>query len=221
MLVRFRGAAFVLPAATLLAALLVTACDAPCRTDLDCPTDEGLTRCEPASATCTPLLPNAPAVCEDHGECVSGRLCVERECRFAPSCQTFVEGAIFSYRANCLTAGERTGVARPIMNGCQVTFTFEELYGDQALILEPISAIEAGDPALHTTGTGVLCGAGVWSSPRGGALLRACILPGNDICDIALLRGEGDLCRAEADCAPAGVCKELLRVQDATAGVCG
>lgn len=199
-------------------------CEEPCRYDLDCGTEAGLTRCNVDTGQCEPLVPMTPPSCDGPADCEGGRVCVASECRFAPSCQSVIQGASFDYIARCSDGAVTAGTATATTNGCKVELTLAAFSGQPvSLILDPISATADDDVEITTSSdSAVTCPAGLWSAPYSAASLPSCQMPGGLTCDLGIARvGTGPVCLADGTgCAATEVCEPFVPDTATAVGGC-
>ena len=213
-----KQALFLLPA--LFAAGAATfggACTPTCVDDLDCP--RGDLQC--VDGSCEALPGNVPDQCTGDDECLGGRICVDAECRFAPSCQTVLEGSPFRWVAACAVAGETRGDAAPSTSGCLVSFALQGLAAqNRTLQVGPFGGESVMAENITPAGGELSCSGGGWNGATNTLLMTGCDVAG-DTCDVMVTRRRPDItaCLDDAACG-AGTCAADVQVGASIAGRC-
>jgi len=200
-----------------IAATLGGACTPTCVDDLDCP--RGDLQC--IDGSCEALPPNVPDLCEGDDQCLGGRVCVDAECRFAPTCQTVLAGSPFRWAALCADAGELSGDAAPSTTGCLVTFSLQGLEGqNRTLQVGPFEGTSVLADDVVPTGAGLSCTGGGWNGATNTLLVTGCVV-GADTCALTVTRRRPGvtLCLDDGICG-AEICAADVQVGATIAGRC-
>lgn len=171
-------AAWALLVAGLAACGGLSACEQPCRNDLDCSTDEGRFKC--VQGACQASLPpeeNAP--CGEDGDCADvdeGMRCVDGRCEYAPSCQIIAPGTqleVVVREGGAVVGGDVAVVAAADPGPCAMTWTLQGAGDALAIASIAVTSTEAtGDIDAPA------CQDGRFSAAQPGGFLVGCSVGG-------------------------------------------